>query len=167
MGLLSSRGGSVDEVRRLRQDLEIEYAFQRFGIEKDVAAFTLAGLLAPGIIQEWHCRPLGAEIARELSSIITFQERLDERIASLAGNYALLQQLWEITERTRAFRLEELLKPAVACQAVDEIVNLMDAMLTYRSEAASAVLAERLQRRCDLIGGQPPQARKVRLRVVS
>jgi hypothetical protein len=167
MSWLSDGCGSLDEGRRLRQDFEIEYAFQRFAIEKNLTDFTLSGLRPPTLVQEWGSKPFTDGMAEVVSEVITFQEQLDERIASLSGNYAVSRQLWEIVERTRSFRMQELTEPKVAYQVIEETTGLMDAMLGYLSDKAASILADRLKRRCDVITGQPPITRKLRLRVVS
>lgn len=164
MSLLSNGFGSIENGRRLQNDFEIEYAFQRFAIEKNIAEFTLAGMRAPSVINDWNARPyVGDASAVE---VVTFQERLDERIGSLSGNHALMRQHWEILERTHDFRLQEYLLPAFCHQAIEETSELMDALVGNFADRAYALLSERLQRRCDIVNGRPPKPSKARLHLV-
>lgn len=158
---------SIEQSRRLQNDFEIEYAFQRFAIEKSIAEFTLSGLRPPTVVNEWGFRPFNSDIAALVSEVTTFQERLDERIGSLSGNHDLMRHQWEVIEQTRVFRIGEFLEPTLCYEVIEETVNLMNALMGGMREQATSILTERLQRRCDIINGHPLRARKARLHVVA
>ncbi|RWX74834.1 hypothetical protein EPK99_23350 [Neorhizobium lilium] len=157
---------SIEQSRRLQNGFEIEYAFQRFAIEKSIAEFTLFGLCPPTVVRDWGFELFNNDVAALVSEVTTFQERLDERIGSLSGNHDLMRYHWEVIEQTRDFRIGEFLEPALGYQVIEETVNLMNSLMTGMREQASSILGERLQRRCDIINGCPPRARKARLHIV-
>ncbi|WP_117193974.1 hypothetical protein [Rhizobium terrae] len=167
MGLLSTGFGSIEKGRGLQNDFEIEYAFQRFAIEKNIAEFTLVGLRPPAIVTDWSYAPFYSDAsAAEGEVVIIFQERLDERIGSLSGNHALMRQHWEILERTHDFRLQEYLEPTLCLQILRETADLVTALTGRAMERAGSILAERLQRRCDIVNGRPPKVCRPRLHLV-
>lgn len=134
----------------MRDEFGMARAILEYGIRHNVDGFTLSGLKIPRVLQTWSP---GAELPRveEFAlEVAIFQEHLGDRIAALARNRKLSEEIWRFNEVTRKFRERELTIPEAARDILDQLANLVNALFAQDVPGALQVFAHCHNRRFEL-----------------
>lgn len=146
-----------DAADAMRDEFGMANAILQYAVRQNIAGFALSGLKIPRVLQTWRRGaelPAPDEFALQVS---IFQEHLADRIAGLAHNRRMLQEIWRFNEITRDFRECELMIPDASRDILDHTADLINALFDQDQPAALESLQRCLTRRFDLAEQIVPQ----------
>ncbi|MGV6876255.1 hypothetical protein ACUSIJ_26705 [Pseudochelatococcus sp. B33] len=156
---MSLRQKYRNAVDAMRDEFGMASAILQYAIRQNIAGFALSGLKIPRVLQTWSRGadlPAPSEFALQVS---IFQEHLVDRIAGLAHNRKMLQEIWRFNEVTREFRECELMIPEAARDILDHTADLINALFDQDQPAALESLQHCLDRRMERAEQIVPQLR--------
>ncbi|MDQ0471052.1 GntR family transcriptional regulator [Labrys wisconsinensis] len=127
------------DVEEAKADLELVFMIEKYGIEANIAHFTLDGLRNP-------LNEISGDPGNDISKLVLFLEQLTRRLSGLSGNEKATRVADRTNERLHYIRLVELERPANRHEILTSTGQLIEQLLKRCSDEAVALLHHALER---------------------